>query len=243
MAIVSGEVVYQVRDLRKQFGSRTVVAVESLTVRAGEMVVIVGPNGAGKSTLLRMLHFLEAPTGGAIEFLGEPVSLPAPVGLRRKIGMVFQRPELLAGSVRDNICYPMRLRGIRDDGQIDAALDQLRLMELAGARAGTLSGGELQRVALARALVTQPKVLLLDEPTANLDPHNVELIEGILQGLHAAGTTMVMVTHNVFQARRLADRVGLILNGQLVETAETEAFFENPGDSRVRAFVKGEMVY
>lgn len=240
---MSVETIFKINGLAKTFGARTVLDVASLNIRQGEMVVIVGPNGAGKSTLLRLMHFLEEPSAGKIEFMGIQIEMPAPVPLRREIGMVFQRPELLAGSVEANIRYPLRLRGIREDRLVSNALKRLRLTEFAQAPAGTLSGGELQRVALARALVTQPKVLLLDEPTANLDPHNVELIESIIVEYHQAGTTMVMVTHNVFQARRLADRVGLLLNGKLVEEALTEDFFERPVDERVRSFLDGEMVY
>ena len=115
---------------------------------------------------------------------------------------------------------------------------------LARQPARTLSGGEAQRVALARAMVLQPDVLLLDEPTANLDPYNVGMIENTVRGLNEEeGTTIVLVTHNVFQARRLADRVGLMMDGRLVEVADVEAFFEAPVDPRTAAFVRGEMIY
>jgi tungstate transport system ATP-binding protein len=118
------------------------------------------------------------------------------------------------------------------------------LSALARQQARTLSGGEAQRVALARAIVLQPDVLLLDEPTANLDPYNVGLIEEIVKGLNRQqGTTLVLVTHNVFQAKRLAHRVALVLEGQLVEVTEIETFFESPQDPRTAAFVRGEMVY
>ncbi|MDH5607824.1 MAG: ATP-binding cassette domain-containing protein, partial [Anaerolineae bacterium] len=119
----------------------------------------------------------------------------------------------------------------------------LDLIDFSQTAPKNLSGGEMQRVALARALVFQPRVLLLDEPTANLDPYNVELIEGIIRGIHAQGTTIILVTHNVFQARRLSDRVGLMLNGEFVEVAGTHDFFEHPKDGRTRAFVSGEYVY
>jgi tungstate transport system ATP-binding protein len=120
----------------------------------------------------------------------------------------------------------------------------LGLGDLAGARARSLSGGEAQRVALARALIIEPRVLLLDEPTANLDPYNVNLIEDVIRRVNRErGTSMVLVTHNVFQARRLAHRVCLLLNGHLVEVADTAAFFESPSDPRTAAFVRGDMVY
>jgi tungstate transport system ATP-binding protein len=146
--------------------------------------------------------------------------------------------------VRHNVSYGLRLRGRTVDGQVDAALARVGLDALAQQPATTLSGGEMQRVALARALVIEPRVLLLDEPTANLDPYNVTLIESLIRDQNREyGTTVVVVTHNVFQARRLAHRTGLLLNGSLVELAETAAFFGAPQDPRTRAFVGGEMVY
>jgi tungstate transport system ATP-binding protein len=144
-----------------------------------------------------------------------------------------------------NVKYGLRLHGRRGSAQrIEAALVQVGLQHLARQHARTLSGGEAQRVALARAIVLQPDVLLLDEPTANLDPYNVGLIEQITGSLNREqGTTMVLVTHNVFQARRLAHRIALLLEGQVIEVSDTETFFESPRDPRTRAFVRGEMVY
>ena len=157
--------------------------------------------------------------------------------------MVFQRPEVLDGSVLQNVQYPLKVRGMDHYGKVEDILKHLDLLKLADQNASELSGGELQRLALARALVIRPKVLLLDEPTANLDPYNVELIEMIIQEYHQQGTTVVLVTHNVFQARRIAQRVGLMLNGQLVEVSPKEEFFNSPKDPRAKSFVRGEMVY
>jgi len=144
-----------------------------------------------------------------------------------------------------NAYYGLRLRGQRDSrSQVETALAQVGLSALARQRARTLSGGEAQRVALARALVLEPDVLLLDEPTANLDPYNVGLIEDIVRTLNRErGTSIVLVTHNVFQAKRLAHRVALFLEGQIVEIADVDTFFQSPGDPRTAAFVRGEMVY
>jgi tungstate transport system ATP-binding protein len=152
---------------------------------------------------------------------------------------------LLNRSVRDNVAFGINLRGRRDSRQeIETTLEQVGLGDLGRQKARTLSGGEAQRVALARAMVLRPDVLLLDEPTANLDPYNVGLIEEIVQRLNREhGITLVLVTHNVFQAKRLAQRVALMLEGQIVEIADVETFFETPRDPRTRAFVNGEMVY
>jgi tungstate transport system ATP-binding protein len=165
--------------------------------------------------------------------------------LLRRVTTVFQRPLLLNRSVQANVTYGLRLRGQRNSSQrVEAALEEVGLKHMARQRARTLSGGEAQRVALARAIVLQPDVLLLDEPTANLDPYNVGLIEDIVQALNRQReTTLVLVTHNVFQAKRLAHRVALLLEGQIVEVSDVETFFESPGDPRTAAFVRGEMVY
>lgn len=235
---------YHLTHLRHTYGARLVLDIPQLHIPAGEVLAIVGPSGAGKSTLLRLLNFLESPRQGTISFEGQPVVGQAPLDLRRRITLVFQRPLLLQGTVRANVAYGLRVRGVRDEGQVDGVLERVGLKPLAGQAAHKLSGGELQRAALARALVLNPTVLLLDEPTANLDPYNITLIESLIREQNQVfGTTVVLVTHNVFQARRLAQRVGLLLEGRLVEVAPVEAFFSAPQDPRSAAFARGEMVY
>ncbi|HEX7594614.1 MAG TPA: phosphate ABC transporter ATP-binding protein [Anaerolineae bacterium] len=236
--------IYQIEGLKKEYAGRTVLDIERLDVRAGEVLTLVGPSGAGKSTLLRLLNFLESPTAGRIVYQAQVLNGSAPIQTRREVTTVFQRPVLLRASVRDNVAYGLDLRGAPSDGRVTEMISRVGLSDLARAPAHKLSGGEMQRVALARALVIEPKVLLLDEPTANLDPYNVGLIEEIVrQQNRARGTTVVLVTHNVFQAKRLAHRVGLILNGRIIEVNDAAAFFDAPTDSRTAAFVRGEMVY
>ena len=233
---------YQLRDIQHRYGDRTVLDLPALDIQRGKILAIVGPSGSGKSTLLRLLQFLEAPTNGSISFDGDIIDGRAALDIRRRIATVFQHPALLDRSVYDNVAYGLRLRGQRDANErIMAALDRVGLREYARSRARTLSGGESQRVALARAIVLQPEALLLDEPTANLDPYNVSVIEDLIRS-HGA-MTLVLVTHNIFQAKRLADRVGLLLGGRLIELASTDQFFNTPGDPRTRAFINGEMVY
>jgi tungstate transport system ATP-binding protein len=235
---------YQIQNLRQTYAGRTVLDIERLDVRAGEMLGLVGPSGAGKSTLLRLLNFLETPTAGVITYAGQLINGRAPLTIRRQVTTVFQRPVLQRANVWANVAYGLRLRGIPPDGQVDQMLERVGLAQFARHQARLLSGGEMQRVALARALVLQPRVLLLDEPTANLDPYNVGLIEELIRAENAErGTTIVLVTHNVFQARRLAGRTGLLLGGRLVELADTPTFFGAPADPRTAAFVRGEMVY
>lgn len=237
--------IYQIEHLKQIYDGRLVLDIERMDVREGEILALVGPSGAGKSTLLRLLNFLETPTAGRIIYRGQATnSGGASLQVRRQITTVFQRPVLLRASVRDNVAYGLRLRGRRLDGQVDEMLERVGLMQFARQPARTLSGGEMQRVALARALVVEPRVLLLDEPTANLDPYNVGVIEETIRAFNAErGTAVVLVTHNVFQAKRLAHRTGLLLGGKLIELADTQTFFTSPVDARTSAFVRGEMVY
>ncbi len=238
---------YQADHLTKVYNSRAVLGVDSLEIRRGEIFGLVGPSGSGKSTLLRLLGFLEPPTSGEILF-GERLRVidsdVVPIDVRRRVTMVFQHPVLLSRTVFANVAYGLRIRNHSDVTQrVEAVLKEVRLDHLTGARARTLSGGERQRVALARAIVLEPDVLLLDEPTANLDPFNVGLIERIVTGLNQdRGMTIVLVTHNVFQARRLAHRAGLLLDGRLIEAANAATFFSEPSDARTAAFVRGDMV-
>lgn len=237
-------VIYELKAIRHGYGGRIVLDLDSLLIRRGETVALVGPSGAGKSTLLRLLNFLELPVSGEISYCGETVSAGAPLSIRREVTTVFQRPALQRASVWDNVAYGLRLRSAPLRPGVDDMLARVGLSHLAHHSAHTLSGGEMQRVALARALVLRPAVLLLDEPTANLDPYNVGLIEEIVRETSKThNTTVVLVTHNVFQARRLAQRTGLLLSGRLVEIADTAAFFTAPRDDRTAAFVRGDMVY
>jgi tungstate transport system ATP-binding protein len=239
------DLIYRIENLKKQYGERTVVEIESFGVPKGEILAIVGPSGAGKSTLLRLLNFLEEPTSGVLDYRGHgAVNGGVPLALRREVTTVFQRSILLNENVYSNVAYGLHLRGWRIDGRAAEMISRVGLTELSTASARKLSGGEIQRVALARALVIEPKVLLLDEPTANLDPYNVGLIEDIVRRHnHEQGTTVIVVTHNIFQAKRLSRRVGLMLGGHLIEVADTHTFFENPSDPRTAAFVRGDMIF
>ncbi len=244
MPSLGAPAIYRLREARKDYGARTVLEVANLDVAVGEVLAIVGPSGAGKSTLLRLLNFLEPCTSGTIAFDGRAMAYPCPLPVRRRITMVFQRPILMRRSVRQNVGYGLHLRGVRSDETIERLIERLELEGLSQVPPRSLSGGEMQRVALARALVLQPQVLLLDEPTANLDPANVALIERMVRELRdERQMTIVLATHNVHQARRLADRVGLLIEGRFVEVAEVEHFFNRPADRRTAAFLQGDMVY
>ena len=238
---------YKLERVVKRYKSRTVLEVEQLEIQPGEILALVGPSGAGKSTLLRLLNFLETPDEGCLSFHNQRFSTnqEMPLEMRRKVTMVFQRPMLLDRSVKDNVRFGLDLRGQNHAATlIQSTLEEVGLAGLANQKARTLSGGEAQRVALARAMVLRPEVLLLDEPTANLDPYNVGLIERIATNLNRQhGTTLVLVTHNVFQAKRMAHRVAFLWDGKIIEVADADTFFNHPVDPRTTAFVRGDMVY
>jgi tungstate transport system ATP-binding protein len=239
--------IYKIRSLIKEYDNRRVLEIPELDIQQGEIFALVGPSGSGKSTLLRMLNFLEPPTSGSIYFQDQEFNsnLELPLTVRRRVTTVFQRPILLDQNVWTNVVYGLGLRGQRDTKTIaHSVLEQVGLAHLATQRARTISGGEAQRVALARAMILRPDALLLDEPTANLDPYNIKIIEDIVKKANIErGTTLVLVTHNVFQARRLAHRIALILDGKLIEVSDAEKFFQTPQDERTAAFVRGDMVY
>ena len=244
---IPSDEIYRLSRLVKGYGERFTLRVDRLSIRRGEILAVIGPSGSGKSTLLRLLNLLEAPSSGSIQFFGYEFGTQegTPLALRRKVTTVFQQPMLLNRSVRANLAYGLKLRGEREvDRKVERSLDAIGLQDLANQPARMLSGGEAQRVALARAILLEPDVLLLDEPTANLDPFNVGLIEERVGRLRAERqTTIVLVTHNLFQARRLAERAILLMDGEIVHAGEIDEFFDRPANPAVEAFVTGDMVY
>ena len=240
------EPIYTLQDVAHIYEEQPVLDIDQLSVFASEILALVGPSGAGKSTLLRLLAFLESPSRGELCYKGRRALMDEwpDLNVRRQVTMVFQRPLLLHRSVWDNVAYGLRLRGQKDKERVAAALEQVGLIHLAYRDASKLSGGEAQRVALARALVIRPQVLLLDEPTANLDPYNIKLIEEIVtQANQKQGVTVIIVTHNIFQARRLAHRAALLLNGRVVEVAAIQNFFDKPQTEEAAAFLRGDIIY
>ncbi|HET9046380.1 MAG TPA: ATP-binding cassette domain-containing protein [Casimicrobiaceae bacterium] len=208
----------------------------SLTVTRGERLFVIGPNGGGKSTLLRVLHGLVTPTTGTISWGGRRVR---PAGQ----AMVFQRPVLLRRSAAANIAYALDLAGITGNDanrRVLAALTEVGLLDVAARPARVLSGGEQQRIALARAWALEPEVLFLDEPTASLDPNATRAVEAIVRDIHARGTTIVMSTHNLAQAKRLAGDVIFMHRGRIAERAPVTDFFRRPTSPEAREFIEGE---
>jgi tungstate transport system ATP-binding protein len=220
-------------------GGRTILDQVSAEIAAGPRTMILGANGAGKSVLMRICHGLLAPTAGAVQWA--QAELP---GRPRRQAMVFQRPVMLRRSALANVAYALKAaqapRAERPARAL-AALEHVGLAALADRPARVLSGGEQQRLALARAWALRPEVLFLDEPTANLDPSASREVESIIAAIHAAGAKIVMTTHNLGQARRLADEILFIHQGRLVERAPVEAFFKQPASAEAAAFIKGEL--
>jgi tungstate transport system ATP-binding protein len=225
------------REVSFVAGGRTIIERVSFELAAGPRTVILGANGAGKSVLMRLMHGLLRPTSGEVAW-GESDA----ERLRRRQAMVFQRPVMLRRSALANVLYALKLAGIADRHAVAAkALEDVGLSHLAQRPARVLSGGEQQRLALARAWSLRPQVLFLDEPTANLDPSATKEIETAIAAVHAAGTKIVMTTHNLGQARRLGDEVLFIHQGRLVERAPVERFFKQPASAEAAAFIKGEL--
>ncbi|MGE5508842.1 MAG: ATP-binding cassette domain-containing protein [Chitinophagales bacterium] len=240
--------VLELSGVTQVYGDRTVVKVNELALRPGELFCLVGPSGAGKSTLLRLAALLEQPASGEVRYGGQRVDARSPLALeaRRHTATVFQRPAVFQGTVAENIAYGMRIRGVeRGEARAMARREAERvgLGHLFDKPAATLSGGELQRMAVARALATKPEVLFLDEPTANLDPANVSLLEGVMAQARNDGTSVLLVTHNLGQARRLADRVGVLWAGELLESGPREELFTSAANVLVRDFLAGRVVY
>jgi tungstate transport system ATP-binding protein len=209
----------------------TILREVSFNLHPGAPSLIIGPNGAGKSVLLRLLHRLLAPSAGRV----------ISAGLGRQ-AMVFQKPVLLRRSVAQNIAHALSLAGIREPARIPAALEEVGLPHLAERPARRLSGGEQQRVALARALALQPDILFLDEPTASLDPAATRAVEGTVARAVARGVKIVMTTHDLHQARRLAGEILLLHRGRLIEQAPAETFFSQPQSAEAQAFLRGDIL-
>lgn len=243
------EFIYRVSELYKKYGDKTVLNINQLDINKEEITAIIGPSGAGKSTLMQILNFIEPPTKGRISFDGKDFFLQNSLKIetRREMAMVFQKPAVFNSSVFDNIAYGLCLRKLPKNiikQRIDEIVDVIGLKDKLNQNAKTLSGGEAQRVAVARAIVLKTKVLLLDEPTTNLDPANITVIENLIK--HANSnykTTIVIVTHNMNQAKRLAHQVVFMLNGNAVECGEAGVVFSEPVNSLTRAFINGDMIY
>lgn len=238
---IAGILPVEAHGLVFEAGGRRLIDRIDLAIRNGPLTAIVGPNGAGKSLLLRLLHGLIVPTAGRVLWAGRPADAAA----RRRQAMVFQRPVLLRRSASANIRHALKARDIRGAearDRVAEALDLAGLAHLADAPARVMSGGEQQRLAVARAMALRPDILFLDEPTASLDPASTLAVEALIGRAYIAGTKIVLVTHDLGQARRLADEVIFLVGGRVEERCAADRFFAQPESERAWAFVEGRIV-
>jgi tungstate transport system ATP-binding protein len=239
--IASPPLPIQLRGLVYAAGSKRVIAGIDLTIESRRITAIMGPNGAGKSVLLRLMHGLITPTAGDILWAGRRMDRL----IARRQAMVFQRPVLLRRSVAANIAYALGLRGVercQRAMRVEEALKLAGLERHSATSARVLSGGEQQRLCLARALSLEPDVLFLDEPTSSLDPASTQAIERLLLDAQRRGIKVVLVTHDVGQARRLAHDVVFLHDGRVIEHQEAEGFFADSRSEAARAFLSGGLV-
>lgn len=230
----------RVQRLAFEAGGTRLLDDVSFNLQAGRRTVLLGPNGAGKSLLLRLCHGLLTPTSGEVHwaFKGRESA--------RRQAMVFQHPVMLRRSAVANITHALSAHAVARADRLpraQAALALAGLSHVARRPARVLSGGEQQRLALARAWATEPEVLFLDEPTSSLDPAATRAVETLIEGFNAAGTKIVMATHDLAQARRIADEILFLHKGRLLEAGDAGAFFEQPKTEEGRAFVAGELLW
>jgi tungstate transport system ATP-binding protein len=219
----------ELRDLNKCYGQAEILSDINLNAEKGSIIALIGPTGSGKTTLLRIIDLLDKPTSGQLIFDGIDLtgkSEKEKLKIRRRMAMVFQKPVMFRSNVLDNVRYGLKVRGLNSKDKAINALKFVGLSDYESRDANTLSGGEMQRLALARAIVVEPELLLLDEPTANLDPKSSSKIEELILDLALQGITIIMATHNMAQCRRLANKVAVLVQGKILEVGRSELIFD-----------------
>ncbi|GAA2184805.1 amino acid ABC transporter ATP-binding protein [Brooklawnia cerclae] len=244
ISVGRGEPLVVIKDVNKHFGELHVLKDINTTVNRGEVVVVIGPSGSGKSTLCRAVNRLETIDSGTITIDGKPLPEEgkALARLRSDVGMVFQSFNLFAHkTVLENVTLgPIKVRGLKRaeaDKRAMELLDRVGVANQAKKMPNQLSGGQQQRVAIARSLAMNPKVILMDEPTSALDPEMINEVLDVMIGLAQDGMTMIVVTHEMGFARKAADRVLFMADGQVLEEAAPEDFFTNPRTDRAKDFL------
>lgn len=229
----------RVEGLRLTLDGQLLLRDLDFALEGDGLSVLLGPNGAGKSVLLRLLHGLMVPEAGRIDWNGR-----GPEAAKPRLGMVLQKPVMLRRSVRANLAFALARAGVprRERGaRINDALARAGLTALANRPAPLLSGGEAQRLAILRAWLQRPDVLFFDEPCASLDPHSTRMVEALIDEIRASGTRVLLTTHDLGQARRLADEILFLAGGRLCEQRPAAAFFAQPASAEATAYMEGRL--
>ncbi len=239
-----------IEGLRKSFGEKEVIRGLDAKINKGEIFVIIGPSGQGKSTILRLIDLLDTPTDGSITLEGTEITVLGDRDqqqVRQRIGMVFQDPAIFRGSVYENVAYGLRFRTLPREEvhrRVTQALHDVRLEGYEKQDARTLSGGEKHRVAFARTIVTQPDLILMDEPTSDLDPVTTGILEDLIffirDTYHA---TIILSTHDMFQGQRLGDRIAVMMGGTFIQTGTPKEVFTSPNTREVAYFIGFENIF
>lgn len=236
-----------VSNISRNYNGKPVLKDCSFAFDGGCIYLLMGPNGSGKSTFLRICALLEDPDRGEVNFISGNDIVRKDMELRRRISLVLPKIGIFNTTVFKNVAYGLKIRGFKKkeiEEKAHRALEFVGLIHKKDLNALTLSSGEAQRLGIARALVIDPEMLFLDEPTASLDPHSTAIIEETIMKVKERGKcTIIMVTHNIFQAKRLADRVLFMYDGMIVDHGLNKEFFEKPKDERAYRFITGQMVY
>ncbi|HEA46964.1 MAG TPA: phosphate ABC transporter ATP-binding protein [bacterium] len=234
-------------DLSKEYNGEAILKKINLQLERGRIHAIIGPSGVGKSVLLRLLNLLEEPTSGEIHFDGRALKENDRLELQRRMTLVFQKPVLFNTSVYENVAYGLKVRKENRRSILEKVRKALEVVDLKNyehKRARNLSGGEKQRVAIAQAMVLEPEILFLDEPTSDLDPRNVAIIEELIKYINEEfKITVVIATHNMFQAKRLAHEATFLFGGRIIESGKAQEIFTKPKDRRVLRFIEGKMIF
>jgi ABC-type phosphate transport system ATPase subunit len=236
-----------VSKVTRNYDGKDILKDCSFSFESQGMYILIGPNGSGKSTFLRVCALLEEPDNGEVIYRAADAVVTKDLHLRRRISLVLPKIGVFNTTVFNNIRYGLKIRGWAKkdiEDKVSAILDFVGLTQKKDLNALSLSSGEIQRLGIARAIIMEPEILFLDEPTASLDPYNTTVIEEMITKLKKRNRmTIIMVTHNMFQAQRLADTVLFMYDGRIEDCGRNREFFENPGDERAQRFITGQMVY
>jgi tungstate transport system ATP-binding protein len=232
----------EIDSLTKKYNDKAVLDIPEMEFQEGRLWGILGPNGSGKTTLVRIVAGILNPSSGNVLYRGDSYN----DNIKMDMTLVFQRPYLIRSTVFENIAYPLRIRDIEEkeiSHRVDELIDSFKIQSIRDQKAWTLSGGEAQKVALARALVFKPKILILDEPTSNIDPESIMLLEErILDYYQREKPTILMVTHNIQQAKRLCNRIAFMNEGRIIDSGTPSDIFGSGAMPKIKEFIRKGLI-